>query len=178
MRLALVRRKLASRSELLLRILLSVTRRLLLPGPRRLVLLIQLSCGNSHLGTVVRLAVVRPAQQYIGLVVHGRVIDEHPLVIRLLFIEYPDRRIFALAGNANNRASTESLATNAGVAEDSVVVTVLAGWVLTRCTTRPCSLPASKTESRLSLPASPARIGRSPTAQLRGTLWLIRRHRA
>src|SRR5215469_5246495 len=123
MRLALVRRKLVSRSELLLRILLPIATRLLPDPPRLLplILLIQLSCRSPNLGVTKCLAVIRTSQEYICLVIHLRVVDEDPFVVGLLLVEDSDCCVFALAGYADDRASAERLATNTGIAEDSVV---------------------------------------------------------
>ena|SRR5215831_13342833 len=131
-------------------ILLSKAARLLSEAAR--LLSIELSRRGSDLYVGDGLSVIRSPQQHIRLVVHHRVVDEHPLVVSLLLVIDSDGRVFTLAGHADNRASAERLAANTGVAEDRVVAAGLARSILTGWAS---ALAASRTKAETRLPLRP-----------------------
>src|ERR1019366_9901447 len=138
LRLVLVRRELAAWGDLLILqwILLSKSARLL-GGPSglqtgraldALIVLVQLACGCSYLclRSTIGLPVVRPAQQNVDPV-HGRAVNELPLVVRLLLVVNADGRVLVLAGNTDNGSASQRLPAHSGVSEDGVIAPGLTG---------------------------------------------------
>ena len=72
-----------------------------------LLILIELSGGSADVGVAdQRARRVGTAQQHV-LLIHLWVVDELPLVIRLLLVVDPDGRVLVHAGYSNNRAASE-----------------------------------------------------------------------
>src|SRR5208283_3199650 len=118
-RLVLVRRKLIYRRSLLRQVLLlAEPSRRLAKAARRLtkaaLLIVQLPRRSSHLSATNGRRLVRPAQQDV-LLVHHRVVDEHPLVVRFLLVVDANGRILAQAGDTDDGSATESLVPACGI---------------------------------------------------------------
>ena len=127
--LRLIRRELAPRVQLLVRLLIRLGKSGC-PGPGLLPLsLIQLAGRDSHLLGHECLPVVRSTQERIAIF-HHRAVDELPLVVSFFLVENPDRRVLALAGYADDSSPSEGLPADSGIAKDWVVVAPLAWRIL------------------------------------------------